>query len=56
MPGPCSLGHWKLCPQDEQNQEGYVEAVEMSGLNSMVKTEGATIALKATTKSLLSAK
>lgn len=56
MPAPCSLGHRKLCPQDDQNQEGYVEAVETSGLNSMAKTEGATIALKATTKSLLSAK
>lgn len=30
MPGARSLGHRKLCPQDEQNQEGYV--VETSGL------------------------
>lgn len=30
MPGAFSLGHRKLCPQDEQNHEGYV--VETSGL------------------------
>lgn len=54
IPGPCSLGHRKLCPEDEQNQGGYV--VETLGLNSMAKTEGVTIVLKATTKSLFSAK
>lgn len=54
MPRTCFLGHRKLCPQDEQNQEVYM--VETSGLKSMAKTEGAALALQATTKSLFSAK
>lgn len=51
---PSSLRHRKPCPENEQNQGGY--AVESLVLNSMAKTEGVIIVLKANTKTLLRAK